>query len=125
MLGREKAAGVDLVLGDGTVSGRHCSVQVGRKGEAGLITDLGSTNGTAVNGRDVGRNGKAKLRAGDTIQLGDVVMMIEFQDDEPEEPEPEPEPLWVRRTQASRGRGGRGRGARAHSPRCTAGRLRR
>ena len=42
------AADCDIVLGDGTVSRHHCRLT--RDGDAFLLEDLGSTNGTFVNG---------------------------------------------------------------------------
>jgi len=57
--------GNDIQINDMTVSGRHALVTtlVGNT----YVEDLGSTNGTLVNGRKVR---KLKLRHGDVIQLG-------------------------------------------------------
>ncbi len=62
----------DIVLDDRTVSRRH-ALLVHRDG-AWMIRDLGSTNGTAVNGRRVGR---ALLRAGDVLTLGRQPIQID------------------------------------------------
>lgn len=63
LIGRAK--GCDLRLADVNVSRRHAELR--REGAAYVIVDLGSTNGTEVNGRRVQR---ATLEHGDTITLG-------------------------------------------------------
>ena len=44
-----RAPGADIVIGAGYVSGRHARFQL--MGQNLFVEDLGSTNGTAVNGR--------------------------------------------------------------------------
>jgi pSer/pThr/pTyr-binding forkhead associated (FHA) protein len=55
----------DLVLGEPTVSRLHAELR--EEGGGWVIADLGSTNGTWVNGWRVQR---AELRAGDEVSLG-------------------------------------------------------
>jgi Protein of unknown function (DUF3662)/FHA domain len=55
----------DIQLADGNVSRRHAELR--QEGASYWIVDLGSTNGTEVNGKRVKR---AKLRSGDKITLG-------------------------------------------------------
>jgi hypothetical protein len=62
-IGREDDC--DLVLGDGTVSRRHALLR--RTPEGWELRDLGSTNGTRVNGWRVER---AAVRPGDELALG-------------------------------------------------------
>jgi hypothetical protein len=62
----------DLVLADGRVSRHHARV-TGRRGTL-VYTDLGSTNGSRVNGAPVG---ELVLGAGDRIELGDTVLIVE------------------------------------------------
>jgi len=57
----------DVVLADANVSRRHAEVRPAASG-AWTISDLGSTNGVRVNGRQVA--GAQQLAAGDTIVLG-------------------------------------------------------
>jgi len=63
VLGRSSSC--ELVLGDDTVSRRHAELRV----EEGrwLLRDLGSANGTYVNGRRVV---EAEVRPGDVVYLG-------------------------------------------------------
>ena len=75
-LGRSKRATVELR--ENGVSRVHCAI-VREKSGRWMIEDLGSTNGTLVNG---GRVTRVELSAGDRIQLGpDVVMQFGFYDD--------------------------------------------
>lgn len=63
----------DLRLADDTVSRRHAAVHVGRSAVA--LHDLGSTNGTLLDGAAVGRAG-VPVRAGQQIRLGDSLLTI-------------------------------------------------
>jgi pSer/pThr/pTyr-binding forkhead associated (FHA) protein len=65
-LGRESDNHV--VIADDSVSGKHAVLQ--RDGRAWVLRDLGSTNGTRVNNRDL--SGSVKLKSGDVIELGRV-----------------------------------------------------
>src|SRR4051794_41866465 len=68
-IGRE--AGVDLVIADGKASRRHAALRVLPDGRATLY-DLGSSNGTFVNGQRVQ---SVLLNGGEQIQIGDTVMV--------------------------------------------------
>src|SRR3954467_2131440 len=70
-IGRE--AGVDLVLSDGKASRRHAALRVLPDGRATLY-DLGSSNGTFVNGR---RIQSTLLQGGEQIQIGDTVLVAD------------------------------------------------
>ncbi len=76
-LGEEFVIGRDersaLVLSDPTVSGRHASLAVLPDGSA-VVTDLGSRNGTFVNGRQIYE--PVHLRGGERLRLGDTVISI-------------------------------------------------
>ena len=61
-----RGAGCDLVLDDETVSTDHAELT--RRGSRFLITDLGSLNGTVVNGRKIDR--PVRLNSGDVVQIG-------------------------------------------------------
>ncbi|MGV3618097.1 MAG: FHA domain-containing protein [Fimbriimonas sp.] len=67
VVGREVGLGLSLV-GETTVSRRHA--QLVRTGGMVIVKDLGSTNGTFVNGAQV--QGDTPLRSGDAVQFGSV-----------------------------------------------------
>jgi len=71
-LGRDTSNGI--VLGDSSVSGRHALLQQTRQGWR--LADLGSTNGTLVNGRPL--DGRAALlRGGEQVAFGAVVLRFQ------------------------------------------------
>jgi hypothetical protein len=61
----------DIVLSDSGVSRKHAEVR--REGDEWVVIDLGSTNGTIVNGKAVRRH---RLAPGDRIEVGETT--IEF-----------------------------------------------
>jgi hypothetical protein len=65
----------DVVLDDPNVSRQHAEVRP--RGGSWVLTDLGSTNGSRLNGRDVERS--EVLRSGDEIELGATVMRFEVE----------------------------------------------
>jgi uncharacterized protein YkwD len=65
----------DVVLDDTTVSRRHATIT--RKASGFELADLGSTNGTFVNGRRL--SGPAALKPGDEIKFGAVRMAFDPQ----------------------------------------------
>jgi hypothetical protein len=71
-LGRTDAA--DITIDDTSVSKRHCVFEPTPEGMS--LTDLGSTNGTSVNGAALTPNEPCLLEGGDMIDLGSFV--IEF-----------------------------------------------
>jgi len=64
----------DIVIHDPQVSGRHCSITY-EQSEL-FAEDLGSTNGTLINGLPI--NGRTKLTSGDLIMIGDKEYRISF-----------------------------------------------
>ena len=67
-----RAPECELVLRDSRVSRRHARLHA-RDGVL-VLTDLGSTNGTLVNGHRVT---EVALGAGDRIQIGETSLVIE------------------------------------------------
>jgi RND superfamily putative drug exporter len=65
--------GCDLVLADPTISTRHASVTVLAPG-SGVLTDLGSRNGTFVDGRQIYE--PILLSGGERVRLGDTVVSV-------------------------------------------------
>lgn len=70
-LGRSPAC--EIPLDDDQVSRQHARVRVA-SGQV-WITDLGSRNGTAVNGRRI--SGEVLLQPGDRLQLGDTTALLD------------------------------------------------
>ena len=64
----------EFVLPHATVSRRHARLLL--KGEAFQVEDLGSTNGTAVNGSIIKPGEPVPLHAGGKLRLGDVELMV-------------------------------------------------
>jgi FhaA, N-terminal domain/FHA domain len=69
VIGRSKDC--DIQVADPNVSRRHAEVR--QEGAAHWVVDLGSTNGTEINGRRLKR---AKLRPGDTITVGSTELVF-------------------------------------------------
>src|SRR3989442_5597071 len=70
----------DFTIEDPSVSGRHCQIIVDE--ESVSIKDLGSTNGTFVNGKLVE---EAHLEPNESVRLGNVELLFQV-----EAPEPSP-----------------------------------
>lgn len=70
-----RAAGNTLRVDDPSLSRIHCSVALRAGGEV-VISDLGSSNGTFINGRQLGANEAHGLKPGDEITVGDVKLEV-------------------------------------------------
>ena len=68
-----RSSGCHLVLGDDTVSRRHAELRL--EGGRWLLRDLGSANGTLVNGRRVV---EAEVRPGDVVHLGGARLRLYY-----------------------------------------------
>ena len=69
-IGRE---GCDITIADPELSRSHARIL--REGEAVVIEDLGSTNGTFVNGERI--SGRRALAGGDEVRFGEVVWLLQ------------------------------------------------
>lgn len=67
-----RAADADLVIANDFVSSRHAQVTPGPSGP--VLEDLGSTNGTLLNGKRV--RGQVGMSLGDVIDLGPVSLKL-------------------------------------------------
>jgi predicted component of type VI protein secretion system len=65
----------DLVLNDPLVSGRHARLRW--DGVGWWLEDLGTTNGTLVNGQRITARTPQKISAGARLQLGDMVFELQ------------------------------------------------
>jgi len=72
VLGRSESCTV--VLGVESVSRRHCSILV--SGGEVRVLDLGSTNGTWLNGRRLQADEPARIEVGDRLEIGEVVYKL-------------------------------------------------
>ncbi|TAN36721.1 MAG: FHA domain-containing protein [Verrucomicrobia bacterium] len=75
VIGRRKEN--NIVLDHASVSGRHCAIR--REGGRCFVRDLGSTNGTRLNGRDL--NVEQRLHPKDLLQVGTLELI--YDSDEP------------------------------------------
>ena len=69
-IGRSKASVV--VLQDGSVSRHHCALE--RRGDALFLRDLGTMNGTFVNGRRV--LGEVQVAEGADVKVGKTLLRL-------------------------------------------------
>ena len=72
-LGRSRQC--DVVVDDPNVSRTHAELRP--RGGSWVLTDLGSTNGSSVNGRRI--DAPTVVKPGDEIELGTATMKFEFQ----------------------------------------------
>ncbi|MEY4529951.1 MAG: hypothetical protein RLZZ156_672 [Deinococcota bacterium] len=63
-----------IVIPEASISGQHAQLEV--RSESLSITDLGSTNGTFVNGRQLAENETAQLTEGMSLTLGAVEFRV-------------------------------------------------
>lgn len=72
ILGRVEGI-ADVAVGDESASRRHAYI-IHRKGKF-FLNDMGSTNGTVLNGKLVG---EARIKSNDQIQIGTALMRFEI-----------------------------------------------
>ncbi|WP_321970638.1 FHA domain-containing protein [Paratractidigestivibacter sp.] len=70
VVGRSPSA--DIVVDEPYVSSMHARFSL--QGPALVLEDMGSTNGTLVNGHTIGQ--PVTLREGDEVQVGDTIMRV-------------------------------------------------
>jgi hypothetical protein len=87
VLGREE--GVDISLRDPEVSRQHA--RVSWQSGTYVLEDLGSTNGTFLNGMQI--TGQRPLRPGDSIGLGQTILVLQPQGTAEPTPPPAPRPV--------------------------------
>jgi pSer/pThr/pTyr-binding forkhead associated (FHA) protein len=75
-----RGRGADVVIAEPTISRAHAAI--GFDGERFFVEDLGSTNGTSVNGKrergaaDGKRAPRLALNTGDEVQLGKLLLKV-------------------------------------------------
>jgi pSer/pThr/pTyr-binding forkhead associated (FHA) protein len=73
-----RGADCDLRLNASAVSRHHCLVRV--RGQEATVIDLGSSNGTFLNGQRV--RSQAPLHSGDELRLGSLAFVLELDDED-------------------------------------------
>ena len=68
-----------LVIDDSSVSNFHASFIHGQ-GDTIYLSDLGSSNGTSINGSPIDANDRQPVRSGDRLRFGDIEMTVEIND---------------------------------------------
>ena len=71
VIGRGRKA--DLVIGEATISRTHARIVP--EGDAFVLEDLGSTNGTQLNGKRVSRG---EIRDGDELRMGKLQLRLKL-----------------------------------------------
>lgn len=66
--------GTDVLLPDPTVSRHHATLTI--EGESAWIEDVGSTNGSFLNGQPLSAGSRAQVQDGDTLKLGTVTVKL-------------------------------------------------
>jgi len=66
----------DILLQDPKVSGRHARISI--QGSNVQVMDMGSTNGTYLNGRPIPPHTPTPVNPGDVIQVGDTTLTVQF-----------------------------------------------
>lgn len=89
-VGRDPA-NCEVVIKDAEVSRKHCRITLSPEGKV-IVVDLGSANGTLLNGEAMEANVEVVVAPGDKVGIGGATMIAE------PEPEPEPEPAVPRST---------------------------
>lgn len=79
LIGRDRSC--HLRLGSAMVSKRHAAIEL--RDRRVFVSDLGSTNGTIVNGRTL-RSSEFEVRDGDRIQIGPVIATLVARPDPPQ-----------------------------------------
>lgn len=78
----------DLCLPDGLLSRIHCRFFL--EGGRPMVQDLGSSNGTALNGRPLGAD-PAALGPGDVVTVGETALRVTLEGEAAPAPQPPPE----------------------------------
>jgi pSer/pThr/pTyr-binding forkhead associated (FHA) protein len=68
-----RSPGADIVIGDDFVSAQH--MRVAPSGDSAIAEDLGSTNGTILNGEVL--TSATMLSVGDAIDIGTVRLVVD------------------------------------------------
>src|SRR5438552_3286667 len=70
--------GADVLVPDPTVSRHHATLTIDENGA--WLEDVGSTNGTSVNGSPLPAGTRSRVKDGDTLKLGSVAVKLQWSD---------------------------------------------
>lgn len=84
MLVAGRQLGVDILLNDDQISRRHASFE--EINNVLYLNDLGSANGTRLNGRAIAANQPLTLSPGDRVQIGRTTLLVQGQPGPQNEP---------------------------------------
>ena len=70
-----RVAGNAIRIDDPSISRMHCSIAVRGNGDI-VVADLGSSNGTSLNGQILSANEARTIKSGDTIKVGDIALTV-------------------------------------------------
>jgi pSer/pThr/pTyr-binding forkhead associated (FHA) protein len=76
LIGRDSSQ-CDVVLLNPSVSRAHARLSVGRDNTL-HIEDIGSTNGTSINGERIAAGVPHPLAPGSTLKLGDIELVVRY-----------------------------------------------
>lgn len=79
-----------LQIEDASVSSQHAELTLGESGDY-FLTDLGSTNGTLLNGRELAEGEAHPLKGGDRVRFGHIETGYESENPAEAQAMPEPE----------------------------------
>ena len=65
-----RTAQSEIMINDYTISKRHARIHHSRSQNSYILEDLGSTNGTRVNGERLEKNAPLRIQSSDTIRFG-------------------------------------------------------
>src|SRR5712692_3525331 len=70
--------GADVLVPDPTVSRHHATLTIDENGA--WLEDVGSTNGTSVNGSPLPAGTRSRVKDGDTLKMGSVAVKLQWPD---------------------------------------------
>jgi hypothetical protein len=70
-----RASGIAARIDDASISRLHCSLALRASGDV-VISDLGSSNGSTINGHPLAPHQAHALQSGDIVEIGDVRLTV-------------------------------------------------
>jgi pSer/pThr/pTyr-binding forkhead associated (FHA) protein len=83
-----------MQIEDASVSSHHAELTVGEDGDY-ILTDIGSTNGTVINNREIAEGEGQRLQAGDRVRFGHIETVYESENPAEAQAMPEAEEVAI------------------------------